>query len=148
MLLAILSKRESQNSEDNSDDDRMFLLSLMPLMKQMSPQQKVKTRIELLQIVQNNLMSNATPDFPQYRQSTSCFGMPQPVVPTVQRGYNPVVAASSGPSTQAVQWHVPNYENLWFYPSHSSLSTSSSPTVHQNPNIGTTTIHSPSRSSD
>jgi hypothetical protein len=68
-VLAILSKRESQNSEDNSDVDRMFLLSLMPLMKQMPPppQQKVKTRIELLQIVQNNLMSNATPDLPQYR---------------------------------------------------------------------------------
>jgi hypothetical protein len=34
-LIAILSKRESQNSEHDADDDRLFLLSLLPLMKQM-----------------------------------------------------------------------------------------------------------------
>jgi hypothetical protein len=54
-------------------------------------------------------MSNTTPNFPQYRQSTSCFGTPKPAVTTVQNSYNPVIAASSGPSTQAVQLHVPNY---------------------------------------
>ncbi|XP_076029883.1 uncharacterized protein LOC143018411 [Oratosquilla oratoria] len=39
--------REKTYSEDNDDSDRLFLLSLLPLMKQLSPADKIDIRVEI-----------------------------------------------------------------------------------------------------
>lgn len=51
----IMMELLSDRNDTNGDDDRMFLLSLLPVMKQLSPSKKIKARIGLLQVMQSYL---------------------------------------------------------------------------------------------
>lgn len=50
-LLQILSKRENVEMKADEDDDRMFLLSLLPTLKRIPSDKRMRARIELMQVL-------------------------------------------------------------------------------------------------
>lgn len=50
-LLDILSKRENVEMKADEDDDRMFLLSLLPTLKRIPSDKRMRARIELMQVL-------------------------------------------------------------------------------------------------
>lgn len=59
-ILRSLLKRHREPPEED-DEDKMFLLSLLPSFKKMDEDVKFATRIEILQVVRRNLQTNYFP---------------------------------------------------------------------------------------
>lgn len=84
-LLELLKERNDRELEDMRDEDTLFLLSLVPSLKKLSPLMKMRTKIEIMTAIENNSYvdrSNYTNSSPSYGYNTSSTNV---VVPSTSR---------------------------------------------------------------
>lgn len=108
-----------QNSQpDEIDEDKSFLMSLLPSFKKFDDQQKLAAKVEFLQVIQKITLGKKQA-YPQHNQNT--FDPSRYIrTPTVSNYYS-TFTPSPGPSCSTSLSYVSSPDNTTFLSSDSEL---------------------------